>query len=69
LEEVFKITVNLEIESALLGPMIIIVQFILWPDLVSVENSLFWFSGLCETQCVKERDFGRDFAMESPLEV
>jgi hypothetical protein len=53
LEEVFKIMLNLEIESVLFLSVVIIVQFILRSDCVTVENQLFRFNYFCETQGLK----------------
>jgi hypothetical protein len=38
LEKIFEITPDLEIKTTLLRPRVIIVQFILRPDCVIVEN-------------------------------
>jgi hypothetical protein len=38
LEKIFEIMLNLEIESALLRPTVIIVQFILGPNYVTIES-------------------------------
>jgi hypothetical protein len=45
LEKIFEATLNLEIKSALFRPMVIIIQFILGPNCVTVENWPFGFNG------------------------
>jgi hypothetical protein len=44
---------NWDIESALFGPTVIIVQFIWEPNCITIENLPFGFNGLCEPQSLK----------------
>jgi hypothetical protein len=53
LETIFKIVLSWEIKSALFRPMAILVQFILEPNCVMVENQPFGFNGLHEPQSLK----------------
>jgi hypothetical protein len=42
LNKMFEITLNLEIQSALFRPMVIIVQFILVPNFITIESLAIW---------------------------